>query len=57
MLLSRNIGLLLSVLQLWILHGLLNPLLHGLLNPLHHCDVPLRQDKDVGDLVDGLLIL
>ena len=29
----------------------------GLLNPLHHCDLPLRQDKDVGDLVDGLLSL
>ena len=45
----RNIDLLLNVLQLWTLHGLLNP--------LHHCDVPLRQDKDVGDLVDWLLIL
>ena len=48
-LLSKNIGLLLSVLQLWTLHGLLNR--------LHHCDLPLRQEKDFGDLVDGLLSL
>ena len=42
--LNENIGLPVTVLQLWTLYGLLHR--------LHHWDLPLRPDKKFNDLVD-----